>query len=165
LLRAAGIQKLAVSDSHGALTAERDNLDDAKRSLVDDLGLDGDIERPDVLIGLATPGAFELNDIEDATIVFALANPDPEVDPDQARQRGAAVVTTGRSDFRNQINNVLVFPGLLRGLLDGGKRFDDDAALRAAHALAALVDDPSPERILPEVLDDCVAPAIAAAVS
>ncbi|MGX6448389.1 NAD(P)-dependent malic enzyme [Patulibacter sp. S7RM1-6] len=175
LLDAHGVGALAVTDSHGALGPHRDDLDDVKRDLVDDLGLEdegevGDVLRgADAVVGLATPGAFDLEHVRtmaDDPVVFALANPDPEVDPEEARDAGAAVVATGRSDFPNQVNNVLAFPGLFRGALAGGLRdVDDDACLRAARALADLVDAPTAERILPDVLDEAVVPAVARAVA
>ncbi|HEY2601072.1 MAG TPA: malic enzyme-like NAD(P)-binding protein [Thermoleophilaceae bacterium] len=172
LLRAAGVERLSVADSHGPLAPERDDIDGVKRELVEDLGLeapDGDpLAGADAVIGLAAPGAFDVEGVAamaDNPIVFALANPDPEVDPAEASEAGAAVVATGRSDFPNQVNNVLVFPGLFRGALDAElSEVDDDAALRAAAALADLIEDPQPERILPDVLDERVVPAVARAV-
>jgi malate dehydrogenase (oxaloacetate-decarboxylating) len=174
LLRACGAQDLSVADSHGALGPHRDDLDDSKKSLVDDLELDdrGDTDEllrdADVVIGLATPEAFSIDGISamaDDAIVFALANPEPEVDPNEARAAGAAVVATGRSDFPNQVNNVLAFPGLFRGALDGElSDVDQEAYLRAALALAGLVSDPGPESILPTVLDERVVGAVAEAV-
>jgi len=99
-------------------------------------------------------------------IVFALANPDPEVDPREAR-RYAAVVATGRSDQPNQINNVLAFPGVFRGMLDAhAEEFTEDMALAAAHAIADAVGEEklNPSVIVPSVFDVRVAPAVAAAV-
>jgi malate dehydrogenase (oxaloacetate-decarboxylating) len=101
------------------------------------------------------------------SIVFSLANPDPEVHPDVAHDAGAAVVATGRSDFPNQINNVLAFPGIFRGALDSGAtRITEGMKLAAAQAIAALVaDDLSPDRIVPDPFDPRLAPAVAAAVA
>jgi malate dehydrogenase (oxaloacetate-decarboxylating) len=98
--------------------------------------------------------------------VFALSNPDPEVHPDVAA-RHAAIVATGRSDFPNQINNVLAFPGVFRGALDAGARQITEAMkLAAADAIASVVaDDLAPDRIVPSPFDPRVAPAVAAAVS
>jgi malate dehydrogenase (oxaloacetate-decarboxylating) len=165
---------IALADSRGGLGPGRDDLDEHKRTLVDDLSLHDARQTPeliadaDVLIGLSVPEAFSVDDIErmarDA-IVLALANPEPEVDPGEARQAGAAVVATGRSDFPNQVNNVLAFPGLFRGALDGDLgEIDQAALLRAAEALAGLVREPDPESILPSVLDDRVVRAVAAAI-
>jgi malate dehydrogenase (oxaloacetate-decarboxylating) len=102
----------------------------------------------------------------DRAIVFALANPDPEVDP-TAAQRHATIVATGRSDYPNQINNVLAFPGFFRGLLDAGARgISDDMMIGAAKAIADVVspDELNPSFIVPSVFDPSVAPAVAAAV-
>jgi malate dehydrogenase (oxaloacetate-decarboxylating) len=99
-------------------------------------------------------------------IVFAMANPVPEIHPDAARAAGAAVVGTGRSDFPNQINNVLAFPGVFRGALDASATvIDEDMKLAAARALADYVIEPTPERILPDPLDKGVAREIGAAVA
>ena len=175
LLRAAGVERIAVTDRGGALGPDRDDLDDVKRAFVDELDLNGggdvaDVMRgADAVIGLAVPGAFEVDCIRamaDRPIVFALANPEPEVDPHEASEAGAAVVATGRSDFPNQVNNVLAFPGLFRGALDAQLReLDGDAALRAAVAIADLIEDPRPDGILPGVLDDRIVPAVAGAVA
>ncbi|HEY1596871.1 MAG TPA: malic enzyme-like NAD(P)-binding protein [Thermoleophilaceae bacterium] len=174
LLRASGVERLAVADSKGPLGPERDDLDAVKRELVEEFELDASpdanpLDGADAVIGLAVPGAFDAEGVTamaDDPIVFALANPDPEVDPAEASEAGAAVVATGRSDFPNQVNNVLVFPGLFRGALDAElSDVEDDAALRAAAALADLIEDPHPERILPDVLDDRVVPAVARAVA
>ena len=98
-------------------------------------------------------------------IVFAMANPDPEILPGEARKAGAAVVATGRSDYQNQINNALVFPGIFRGALDKGvSKITRDTKLRAARALAALVPRPTAGRIIPDLLDPRVVKAVARAV-
>ena len=121
----------------------------------------------DVFIGVSAPnlfGATELVTMADDAIVFALANPDPEVDPAVALQH-AAVVATGRSDYPNQINNVLAFPGVFRGLLDAQARDITDAMLLAASAaIAAVVPEPNASFIVPSVFDAAVAPAVAEAV-
>jgi malate dehydrogenase (oxaloacetate-decarboxylating) len=102
----------------------------------------------------------------DRPVVFALSNPTPEIMPDDAKAAGAAVIATGRSDFPNQINNVLVFPGLFRGLLDSGApKVTDAIKLRAADALAALIPQPTAELIIPFALDPAVVPAVAGAVA
>ena len=123
----------------------------------------------DVFIGVSAPNLLDGQDVanmaQDA-IVFGLANPVPEVDPMEAQQH-AAVVATGRSDFPNQINNVLAFPGFFRGLLDGGLRdITDEMLSAAANAIANQVaqDQLNPSYIIPSVFDASVAPAVAAAV-
>ena len=123
----------------------------------------------DVFIGVSVGGLLEEHDLArmaNAAIVFALANPDPEIDPDIAR-RHAAVVATGRSDQPNQINNVLAFPGIIRGLLDSGAReLTMKAQLAAAQAIADAVSEPErdAEHIVPDVFAEHLAPAVAQAV-
>ena len=121
----------------------------------------------DVFIGLSAPNLFgeaELSTMADRAIVFALANPDPEIDPALALGH-AAVVATGRSDYPNQINNVLAFPGIFRGLLDAHAReITDGMLLAAATAIADRVTEPNPSFIVPSVFDASVAPAVAEAV-
>lgn len=98
-------------------------------------------------------------------IIFALANPIPEIMPGLAIGAGALIVATGRSDFPNQLNNVLAFPGIFRGALDNGiVELDDVMFTKAAEALAAIVKDPSPENILPSIFDEAVTPAVASAI-
>jgi malate dehydrogenase (oxaloacetate-decarboxylating) len=121
----------------------------------------------DVFIGVSAPNLFgvaELATMAPDAIVFALANPDPEIDPAVALQH-AAVVATGRSDYPNQINNVLAFPGVFRGLLDAQARDITDAMLlAAAAAIADVVSEPNPSFVVPSVFDPAVAPAVAEAV-
>ena len=103
--------------------------------------------------------------MNDDAIVFAMANPVPEIMPDEALEAGAAIVGTGRSDFANQINNVLAFPGLFRGALDAkAKVISKDMMVAAADALADYVQNPNKENILPNALDKDVAKAVAKAV-
>ena len=121
----------------------------------------------DVLIGVSAPGLFGADEVATMAphaIVFALANPDPEIDPAQA-QPHAAIVATGRSDYPNQINNVLAFPGIFRGLLDAGARdITDGMMVAASAAIADVVTEPNASFIIPSVFDTAVAPAVAAAV-
>ena len=131
--------------------------------------LPGAIAGADVFIGVSAPNLLTGADIArmaDKSIVFALANPDPEVDPREARQH-AAVVATGRSDQPNQINNVLAFPGVFRGMLDvSAQEFTEEMALAAARAIADVVgqDKLNPTVIIPSVFDKRVTPAVAAAI-
>ncbi|GLZ55081.1 NAD-dependent malic enzyme [Actinomycetospora sp. NBRC 106378] len=121
----------------------------------------------DVFIGVSAPNLLHADDVKamaSDAIVFALANPDPEIDPGVA-QHHAAVVATGRSDYPNQINNVLAFPGIFRGLLDAQARTITDAMLLAASAaIADVVAEPNPLFIVPSVFDATVSPAVASAV-
>jgi malate dehydrogenase (oxaloacetate-decarboxylating) len=131
--------------------------------------LPGAIVGADVFIGVSAPNLLTGADIAkmaDKSIVFALANPDPEVDPREARQH-AAIVATGRSDQPNQINNVLAFPGVFRGMLDvSATEFTEEMALAAARAIADVVgeDKLNPTVIIPSVFDPKVTPAVAAAI-
>jgi malate dehydrogenase (oxaloacetate-decarboxylating) len=123
----------------------------------------------DVLIGVSAPGIVTeemVRSMNRDPIVLAMANPVPEIMPDAAKKGGAAVVGTGRSDFPNQINNVLAFPGIFRGALDAkATRITDEMKIAAAHAIADYVPKPHRDRILPNILDKEVTIAVAAAVS
>ncbi len=123
----------------------------------------------DVVIGVSAPGVISeemVRSMNHDAIVFAMANPVPEIWPDDARRAGAAVVGTGRSDFPNQINNVLAFPGIFRGALDAkATRITDEMKIAAAHAIADYVPKPHRERILPNILDKDVTRAVALAVA
>ena len=133
-------------------------------------GLAAALRGADVFVGVSAPGLVTedmVRSMADRPILFPMANPTPEIMPDLARAAGAAVVGTGRSDFPNQINNVLAFPGVFRGTLDAGAReINREMELAAANALAGLVEDRlSADYILPAALDPRVAPAVAAAVA
>ncbi len=151
-------------DPHRAQIAALTNGDKFKGSLREAL------VGADVFVGVSAPGLLSKDDIsrmnKDA-IVFACANPTPEIMPDEAKAGGATIVATGRSDFPNQINNVLVFPGVFRGALDcRAKAITDGIKLRAALAIADLIkpEDLSPENIIPQAFDKQVAEAVARAV-
>ncbi|WP_086750627.1 NAD(P)-dependent malic enzyme, partial [Streptomyces scabiei] len=181
LLIAAGVKNAVVADIHGVVHCDRADLVDAAadsplRWIADNTnpeGLTGTLKEAvreaDVFIGVSAPNVLDGDDVAamaDNAIVFALANPDPEVDPAVARQT-AAVVATGRSDFPNQINNVLVFPGVFRGLLDAQSRtVNTEMMLAAATALANVVteDELNANYIIPSVFNDKVAGAVAGAV-
>ncbi|WP_256792700.1 NADP-dependent malic enzyme [Terrabacter sp. Ter38] len=174
ILVSAGVGEVVVVDSRGVLGPDRDDLATHKRELLDVTnrhgvtGAIGDaLSGADVLIGVSggTVAERDLLRMAPRAIIFALANPDPEVHPVVAA-RFAEVVATGRSDFPNQINNVLAFPGIFRGALDSGaRRITEEMKLAAAHAIAGLVDAPTADRIVPSVFDERVAPAVAEAVS
>ncbi|MDD1680137.1 MAG: NADP-dependent malic enzyme [Methanoregula sp.] len=123
----------------------------------------------DVFIGVSAPGVVNeemIRSMNPDPIVFAMANPVPEIWPDQAKQAGAGIVGTGRSDFPNQINNVLAFPGIFRGALDArATRITDEMKIAAAHAIADYLPRPQRERILPNILDKDVTKAVAKAVT
>ncbi|CAM3764386.1 NADP-dependent malic enzyme [Occultella aeris] len=176
LLAGEGATNLIGFDRTGAVHAGREYVDEHRRWLAENTnpeGFAGSLKEgmagADVFIGVSAAGILDGADIEamnDGAIVFALANPDPEVDPIEAAQH-AAVVATGRSDYPNQINNVLAFPGLFRGLLDAHATAISDATLRAAAvAIADTVADSerNPNYIVPSVFDPTVAEAVAKAV-
>ena len=123
----------------------------------------------DVFIGVSAPGVVNeemIRSMNKDPIVFAMANPVPEIWPDAAKRAGAGVVGTGRSDFPNQINNVLAFPGIFRGALDArATRITDEMKIAAAHAIADYVPRPQRDRILPNILDKEVTKAVAKAVA
>ncbi len=176
LLVASGATDVVVCDRLGALHRGRQDLDEGKRWIAEhtnpgsyDCDLRGVLRGADVFIGLSAPGILTGADIATMAgdaIVFALANPDPEVAAEAAREH-AAVVATGRSDYPNQINNVLVFPGVFRGLLDAQSRTITEAMLiAAARALAGVVTagELGPNYIVPSVFHPNVASTVAAAV-
>ncbi|MEV0678190.1 NADP-dependent malic enzyme [Actinosynnema sp. NPDC050436] len=175
ILLAAGIGEVTVVDSRGIVHAGRDGLNPVKAELAEvtnGSGLRGGIAEAlrgaDVFVGVSSARVEEelIAGMADDSIVFALSNPDPEVHPDVAG-RHAAVVATGRSDFPNQINNVLAFPGIFRGALDAGaRRITENMKLAAADAIAAVAsDDLAADRIVPSALDPRVGPEVATAVA
>ena len=176
LLLRQGVGDIIAYDRRGALHRGMPDLNPTWQWLVEHTNRDnyagdlpGAIRGADVFIGVSAPNLLTGDDIAgmaERAIVFALANPDPEVDPREARQH-AAVVATGRSDQPNQINNVLAFPGVFRGMLDAhAEEFTEPMAIAAAQAIADVVgaDKINPTVIVPSVFDPRVAPAVAAAV-
>ena len=179
LLLKAGFKNITLCDRKGAIYEGRaegmnavkeemskvTNLDKKSGSLADMLA------GADVFIGVSAPGAVTTEMVktmaEDA-IIFACANPTPEIFPDEAKAGGAKVVSTGRSDFPHQINNVLAFPGVFRGAFDvRAKDINDEMKIAASEALAALISDEelSPDYIIPKAFDKRVGPAVAKAVA
>ena len=176
LLLSAGAQNITLCDRKGAIYAGRDGLNWIKEEMAQvtnpakTAGSLADVlVGADVFIGVSAPNSVTTDMVrtmnKDA-IVFACANPTPEIFPDDARAGGAAVISTGRSDYPNQINNVLAFPGIFRGALDArASDINDAMKIAAAHALADLVgDDLSADYIIPAAFDPRVANAVAAAV-
>jgi len=174
LLASDGPCEVLAVDIDGIVHADRPGMDPNLISIAaqtNPAGVSGSLADAlvgaDVFIGVSAPNLFgeaELATMASDAIVFALANPDPEVDPALALQH-AAVVATGRSDYPNQINNVLAFPGVFRGLLDAHARdITDKMLLAAAAAIADVVQEPNPSFIVPSVFDAAVAPAVAEAV-
>ncbi len=173
LLADAGAKNIVVLDSQGIISSERRDLSPTKAALVRRLGLlhSGNLsdaaQGADVLIGVSKAKLFTKSMVQGMApqaIIFALANPEPEILPDEALAAGAAVVATGRSDYPNQVNNVLVYPGLFRGLLKSRQRLTSGMKLAAARALADSVKTPTAESILPSILEFNPATDIANAV-
>ncbi len=175
LLGEYGIRDIVVVDRAGIIAKSRGDLSGMKLELAHHTNprnitgaLEDALQGADAVIGLSGGGKLATLNIRAMAkdpIVFALANPAPEILPDDAIAGGAAIVATGRSDFPNQINNALVFPGIFRGALDAGvTRITTAMQLSAAGALAALVAEPSAACIIPDVLDERVVPTIAASI-
>ncbi|AOW94340.1 malate dehydrogenase [Rhodococcus sp. WMMA185] len=175
ILLAAGINDVTVLDSKGIVSGDRDDLSEVKVDLAartNPSGRRGGIvealDGADVFLGVSAGTVPEeiIATMAKDSIVFALSNPDPEIHPDIARKH-AAIVATGRSDFPNQINNVLAFPGVFRGALDAGaRRITEGMKLAAAEAILSVVgDELAVDKIVPSPLDPRVAPAVAEAVA
>ena len=175
LLLKAGISDVIVSDSKGALASGRPALEGYKRELAamtNPRKVQGDVlaavQGADVIIGVSGPGTIAQVHIEHMApqaIVFALANPIPEIMPEDARRAGAAVIATGRSDFPNQVNNSLAFPGIFRGALDNGvNEITDEMKLAAAVKIAGLIKKPTAENVIPAVLTPGLVKAVASVI-
>ena len=171
LLYAYGVHNIYAVDSRGIISDERDDLNAEKTALKQYLktdisgSLNDAITDADIFIGVSKPGLLTPEMVAKMAknpVVFALANPVPEIMPDIAKEAGVTVIATGRSDFPNQINNSLAFPGIFRGALDHGvKKITDEHKLAAAEALAALVDHPTADEVIPSPFDERVVPAVA----
>jgi malate dehydrogenase (oxaloacetate-decarboxylating) len=171
LLIAWGVADVMVVDSKGIISTNRTDLDNNKQQLAEitnKTGRSGSVSEAlsgsDVVIGLSIAGLIDkdmVSSMSSEPIVFALANPTPEIMPDEAKSAGAAVIATGRSDFPNQINNVLVFPGMFKGSIGSGvRKVTIKHKLAAAEALAHCVAKPDPEHIVPSVFDSNVVEAL-----
>jgi malate dehydrogenase (oxaloacetate-decarboxylating) len=176
ILQVMGVENIILVDTRGAIYQGRDNLTPVKEEIAKTTNpenVHGDIHEvikgADVFIGLSTANLLKAEDIRtmnNNAIVLAMANPMPEISPEEAKKGGAVIVGTGRSDLPNQINNVLAFPGILRGALDvRADRITTRMKIAAGHAIAALVDEPTPEEIIPYPLDEAVVPAVSKAVA
>ena len=177
LLVSVGAKNVVMTDRRGAIYNGRADLNPAKQEIAEKTNPAGErgslkdvIKDADVFIGVSAPGVLTpemVAGMAEKAIVFACANPTPEIFPDEAKQAGAAVVSTGRSDYPNQINNVLAFPGIFRGALDArASEINDAMKIAAAHAIAGLVSDEelSCDNILPQAFDPRVGKAVAEAV-
>ena len=178
LLLAAGFVRITMCDRKGAIYQGRDGLNWIKEEMSLITNLDkraGSLAEmllgADVFIGVSSPGLVSVEMVRSMAkdpIIFACANPTPEIFPDAAREGGARIIATGRSDFPNQINNVLAFPGIFRGAFDvRASDINDEMKLAAAEALAKLIPDEelNEEHIIPEAFDPRVGPAVAKAVA
>ncbi len=171
LFRRAGLQDLIICDSRGIISGDRTNLTaDKQEFAVERSGTLADaMQGADVFMGVSAPGVVSVEMVQSMSshpIVFAMANPIPEIQPELIKEI-VAVVATGRSDYPNQINNVLAFPGVIRGAVDcRAKEITTEMFLAAAGAIASLVPEEalSPNNIMPSVFDTRVAPAVSAAV-
>lgn len=171
LLNLYGVKNLIALDRHGALSSDRTDLSPEKTALQQYLNTSESgtlaevLTGADIFIGVSAANSLApemVAAMASQPIIFALANPVPEIMPDAAISAGAAVVATGRSDFPNQVNNSLAFPGIFRGALDNGvQKITDQHKLAAAEALAALVDNPTADEVIPSPFDKRVVPAVA----
>lgn len=175
LLLLGGARYIIMIDSKGILSKMRDDLSPPKQELLAKTnprdisgGLDEALVDADVFIGVSKGGTVtraHIASMSERSIVFALANPVPEIMPDEAKRAGALVVATGRSDFPNQLNNVLGFPGIFRGALDHGVQdITSEMLVVAATKLAKLVSAPKSDMIIPSPFDKRVVPAVASAI-
>ena len=178
LLMALGLKKVVLCDRKGAIYKGRDGLNPIKEEMAEISNLEGKkgsladvIAGADVFLGVSAPGCLTKEMVKSMAkdpIIFACANPTPEIFPDEAKEAGAKVVGTGRSDFPNQINNVLAFPGIFRGALDcRAKDINEAMKVAASYAIAGLVaeDELSADYIIPKAFDKRVGPAVAEAVA
>lgn len=169
------VKEVIMCDSKGIISPDRTDLNEEKKQLLrftNRPGISGSVKDAirgaDVFVGVSVGNLLDADDIRtmnDDAIIFAMSNPTPEITPDEARRGGAKVIGTGRSDFPNQVNNVLAFPGIFRGAIDArATRISSRMKLAAAHALADAVGEPSPDRVIPDPLDKSIADRVAAAV-
>lgn len=169
-----GIGDIIMVDSKGIISSQRDDLDENKQKLLkvtnkNDMNgsLADAMEGSDIFLGLSQGNlinAGHISSMNSDPIVFAMANPVPEIEPSIALEAGAKVVATGRSDYPNQINNVLVFPGMFKGAISTKtKEITDEIKLKAAENLASVVEKPNTEKIIPSVFDDGVVESIVSA--
>ena len=179
LLFSVGVRDIIMCDSRGAIYEGRpygmNEVKDEVAKMTNKDNIEGTLEEviqdSDVFIGVSVGGALTKEMVEsmnDDPTIFAMANPDPEIMPDDAKEAGAKVIGTGRSDFPNQVNNVLDFPGIFSGALDvRATRINERMKIAAAEAIAELVaeDKVSPDYVIPDPFDKRVAPAVAAAVA
>jgi len=175
LLLKYGFKNIIICDREGAIYEGRPDLKEAKKHLAlltnrEKIvgGLAEAVKGTDIFIGVSAPGVLSgemVKSMNERPIIFALANPTPEIMPEEAKAAGAYIIASGRSDYPNQINNVLVFPGVFRGALDNKvKQITDEMLIRAAVNLAGLIQNPTADLILPDAFNPDAAKAVAAAI-
>lgn len=168
--------EILMVDSKGIISSDRDDLNDEKKKLLEFTNTDnvsGSLEDAlkgaDIFIGVSKAGLLTQDIIKTMNtdpIIFAMANPTPEIMPDEAKAAGVAIMATGRSDFPNQVNNALAFPGVFRGALDNRvTKITDEHKIKAAEVIASLVENPTADEIIPSVLDNRLVPAIAKVIT
>jgi malate dehydrogenase (oxaloacetate-decarboxylating) len=176
LLYSYGIKNIILVDSKGIVSNSRTDLDKTKKEMLqitnkDDTNgsLQDAIKGADIFIGVSKPKLLSKEDIQSMNkdaIIFALANPTPEIMPDIALSGGAKIIATGRSDFPNQVNNSLAFPGIFKGTLQSGaKKITEKMKIAAAEALSSLVKQPTAEKIIPDPFDNGICEAVTEAVA
>lgn len=163
ILVAYDITDIVMCDSKGIISAEREDLNPSKKALLsftnkDNISgtLEDAVKERNIFIGVSQPGLLSrtlIATMQPDPIIFAMANPEPEILPEKAYEAGALVVATGRSDYPNQINNVLAFPGIFKGALRARAQFREEVFIRAAEALAASVEEINREHIIPDPFD------------
>jgi malate dehydrogenase (oxaloacetate-decarboxylating) len=173
LLHTYAAPNIIMVDSKGIIGKSRTDLNSTKIDLLEFTNpntITGDLsdalEDADIFIGVSQPGLLTKELIQTMAkdpVIFAMANPIPEIMPDEAKKAGAFIIATGRSDFPNQVNNALAFPGIFKGALDNRiRRIDTDHKIAAAEAIAGLVDEPTVDKIIPSIFDERLVPAISA---
>jgi malate dehydrogenase (oxaloacetate-decarboxylating) len=178
MLMGFGVGDIVICDSKGIVSKDRTDLTGEKRRLAEVTNADGlsgsladAMKGADVFVGVSQPGIVSqdmVRSMKKDPVIFAMSNPEPEILPDAAREAGAVIIGTGRSDFANQVNNLLAFPGVFRGALDSrAKRVTEEMKIAAAKAIADSVSDPdlSPGKIIPSIFDENVGPNVAGAVA
>jgi len=176
LLHAYGITKTVFCDSKGIINSKRENLNKEKIELFKGSTIEegtGNLEEAikgaDVFIGLSKPNILTpemVKTMNSKPIIFALSNPDPEIKPELAHEAGAIIIATGRSDYPNQINNSLMFPGAFKAMLDNKiSQFENKIFLTVAESLASMIKNPTPEKIIPNMFDEGVKDTVYKAVS
>ena len=175
MLLNAGVTHMTMVDSKGIIASGRADMNPSKEEMaarINSTGRTGDmtaaLEGADVLIGVSQPNIVSAEMVKRMaaqSIIFALSNPVPEIMPDVAKAAGVAVMGTGRSDFPNQVNNALAYPGIFKGAMMARRKITPQMKIAAAYALAAFVKEPTPEKIIPSIFEPGLADTIAQAVA